>query len=88
MAGAPRAGAQEAGTPWAGAPSAGAATAAPAAEQPWQVEVCTYITGTKGMDPSKDLGATFLQLGLDAVLQTTGRNLLCGAMRTRVPRLG
>lgn len=50
-------------------------------EQPWQVEVCTYITGTKGMDPSKDLGATFLQLGLDTVLRTTGRNLLVGSSR-------
>ena len=51
-----------------------------AAARDWEMEVTTYITGSK-MDAKKDLGSAFLQLGLDLVFEQTKVGLLTGHNR-------
>ena len=64
----------------ADAEGAAAAAAAAAARATWEMEVTTYITGSK-MDAKKDLGSAFLQLGLDLVFEQTKVGLLTGHNR-------
>ena len=64
----------------ADAEAAAAAAAAAAARATWEMEVTTYITGSK-MDAKKDLGSAFLQLGLDLVFEQTKVGLLTGHNR-------
>ena len=48
------------------------------AKKPWQLDICTYITGIKKLQPKSDLSSLFLQLGLDLVQEKTGKSLITG----------